>query len=71
MMKTRITKDGLLIPRELLGGMSEGEVEVRKESEGRFVVIAEGGENGERESAGEDPILSLGGDPVSTGTRDG
>ncbi len=63
-MRTKITKEGLLIPRELLGEMGEGEVEVRKEAGGRFIVIPNDGENGERETAAEDPILSLGEDPV-------
>lgn len=69
-MRTRITKEGLLIPRALLEGMREGEVEVRKKAEGTFVVVPADAENGEREAAGEDPILSLGEDPVHDDATD-
>ncbi len=71
--KARVTKEGLLIPREVaeraLGEGSE-EVEIFEEP-GRLVVAAT--EAGER-AAGtprEDPILGLGKNPVRTGLRDG
>ncbi len=58
-MKVKITKEGVLIPREMLEGISGEEVEIRKEP-GKVVVLP-----------AEDPILGLGVDPIHTGTRDG
>lgn len=67
--KARVTKEGLLIPREVaeraLGEDSE-EVEIFEEP-GRLLISLPGGANeAGREGAGgkEDPILSLGEDPM-------
>ncbi len=58
-MNAKITKEGVLIPREMLDGMPGGEVEIRKE-QGRLLVLPV-----------DDPILAFGENPVHTGTRDG
>ncbi len=67
--KARVTKEGLLIPREVaeraLGEGSE-EVEIFEEP-GRLLISLPGGAGevgGEGADEGEDPILSLGEDPV-------
>lgn len=54
-MKAKVTKRGLIIPKEMLVGM--GEVEIRRENE-RIVIspVAEG-----------DPIRNLGRNPVECG----
>lgn len=74
--KAKVTKEGLLIPREVaeraLGEGSE-EVEILEEP-GRLVVSA-AGRAADRAVDGstraEDPILGLGRNPVRTGARDG
>jgi len=58
-MKAKITEEGVLIPREMLEGISGEEVEIRKEP-GRLLVLPT-----------DDPISALGENPVQTGTRDG
>jgi hypothetical protein len=67
--KARLTKEGLLIPREVaeraLGEGSE-EVEILEEP-GRLLISVPGGAGGaggEGASEREDPMLSLGEDPV-------
>ncbi len=67
--KARVTEEGLLIPREVAEralGEGSGEVEIFEEP-GRLLISPVGGagEAG-KEGAGEreDPILSLGEDPV-------
>jgi hypothetical protein len=51
-MKARVTKNGLLIPRELLEGVEEVEI-VRRPNMLLVVPVT-----------GEDPILQLGQEPV-------
>jgi virulence-associated protein VagC len=51
-MKTRVTEQGLLIPKELLEGFDE--VEIRKEGHQLLIVPL----------SKEDPILQLGREPV-------
>lgn len=58
-MKAKVTKEGVLIPREMLEGISSEEVEIRKEP-GKILVLP-----------AEDPILGLGKNPIRTGVRDG
>ena len=50
-MKTKVTEQGLLIPKELLEGFDE--VEIRREDHQLLIV-----------PVSEDPILSLGREPV-------
>ena len=68
--KAKITKDGLLIPREVAEralGEGHDEVEIVEEP-GRLLIcpLGGGGEAGRKggSSEGEDPILALGKDPV-------
>jgi hypothetical protein len=58
-MKLKVTQRGVTVPRRMFGEVSE--VEIRSES-GR-VVLTPVLEN--------DPIFSLGDEPVTTGTSDG
>lgn len=59
-MKAKITKEGVLIPKEMLEGISGEEVEIRKEP-GRLLVLP-----------AEDPILlGLGENPVEDEITDG
>ena len=75
-MRAKVTRDGLLIPREVteraLGEGSE-EVEILEEPGRLVVAVARKAED--RSSAGtpraDDPILKLGSNPVRTGARDG
>jgi hypothetical protein len=69
-MRAQITKDGLLVPRELLGEMDEGEVEILKESGGRLLILPGNGSRIGLRPTGEDPILSLGEDPVDDEVTD-
>lgn len=57
-MKAKVTKRGVLIPRELLEGVKE--VEIRKEG-GVILVVP---------IAREDPIWGLGKNPVKSGLPD-
>ena len=57
-MKAKVTKQGLVIPTELLDGFDE--VEIRKED--RHIVIVP--------ISGEDPILQLGKSPVEDDADD-
>lgn len=81
-MKVKVTKEGLLIPKEVTERLGSDEVEVFEEP-GRLLIVA-GGEalgtsssedtEGWSESLGEsdeDPILGLGRRPVHTGAGDG
>ena len=58
-MKAKVTEEGVLIPREMLEGISGREVEIRKEL-GRLLVLP-----------ADDPILTLGSNPARPGARDG
>lgn len=81
-MKVKVTKEGLLIPKEVTAralGEGSDEVEVFEEP-GRLLIVAEPGNSssentevlsGPRERPDEDPILGLGRRPVRTGARDG
>lgn len=70
-MKARITREGLLVPRELLGEMGEGEVEIRKEPGGRLLILPGGREGADpKSSRQEDPILGLGSHPVADEVSD-
>ena len=60
-MKVRVTREGLLIPKEVAERLGSDVVEVFEEP-GRLLIVAE---------PGEDPILGLGKNPVHTGVRDG
>lgn len=74
--KAKVTKDGLLIPREAAEralGEDLEEVEVLEEP-GRLVVAVAGGARDRAADAttrADDPILGLGKNPVRTGVRDG
>ena len=57
-MTAKVTKDGLLIPRELLSGFDE--VEIRRETD-RLIIVG---------AAAHDPILSLGSAPVVVDEND-
>lgn len=74
--KAKVTKEGLLIPKEVTDrALGEGSEEVEIFEEPGRLVVATVGKAGERESVGipleEDPILGLGKNPVRTGARDG
>lgn len=76
-MKVKVTKEGLLIPKEVAERLGSDEVEVFEEP-GRLLIVAEpalsgGTENhsGPKAGPGEDPMLGLGKNPVRTGVRDG
>lgn len=74
LMKARITKEGLLIPREVAERALPGseEVEILEEPGRLLIAPASGAGGGEGPDGGEeDPILNLGRNPVRTGTRDG
>jgi hypothetical protein len=57
MMKTKVTKEGVLVPRKFFKGIEE--VEIRKEN-GLVVVVP----------ITDDPILQLGARPVSDEVED-
>lgn len=65
-MKVKVTKEGLLIPKEVVERLGSDEVEVFEEP-GRLLIVADSAWRG-RVGAGsdgrEDPILSMGEDPV-------
>lgn len=56
-MKTRVTEQGVTIPKELLTGMTE--VEIRREDD-RILVVP----------ISDDPILQLGAQPISDSVLD-
>ncbi|HEY0379198.1 MAG TPA: hypothetical protein VGC87_19940 [Pyrinomonadaceae bacterium] len=56
-MKTKVTKEGVLVPRKFFKGIEE--VEIRKEN-GLVVVVP----------VTDDPILQLGSQPVSDEVED-
>lgn len=73
-MKAKVTKEGLLIPKEIAEHLGSEEVEIFEEPGGRLLVVPAdsnarggpaGGEVGQR-----DPILSLGEDPVDDEVTD-
>ena len=83
--KARVTKEGLLIPKEVADralGEEFGEVEILEEP-GRLLIVAgseatAGGANATDAAkgntgleSGDDPIFRLGRNPVRTGLRDG
>ncbi|HXG93759.1 MAG TPA: hypothetical protein VNN73_15550 [Blastocatellia bacterium] len=57
-MRTEVTDNGLLIPKQFLEGIKE--VEIRKE-DGRIVIIP---------VSSPDPIFQLGRDPIADDTTD-
>ncbi len=57
-MKTKVTEQGLLVPKELLEGFDE--VEIRKEDHQLVIVRI----------SSDDPILRLGTEPVLDGVDD-
>ncbi|CAN5543946.1 hypothetical protein BH24ACT21_BH24ACT21_12370 [soil metagenome] len=66
MMRVKVTKEGLLIPKEVAERLGSDEVEVFEEP-GRLLIVADSTSPGrvEGDSDGqEDPILSMGEDPV-------
>ena len=72
--KAKITKEALLIPKEVAErALGQGSEEVEIFEEPGRLVVATVGKAGERESSGivpeEDPILGLGKNPVRTGAR--
>ncbi|MGB3632582.1 MAG: AbrB/MazE/SpoVT family DNA-binding domain-containing protein [Rubrobacteraceae bacterium] len=72
-MKVKVTKDGLLIPKEVAERLGSDEVEVFEEP-GRLLIVAgtaSPGRVGVGSESQEDPILGLGRNPVRTGVRDG
>ncbi len=76
-MKMKVTKEGLLIPKEVTERLGSEEVEVFEEP-GRLLIVAETASPGDTEihpgpvaETDEDPILGLGRKPVRTGVRDG
>ncbi|MBA3617724.1 MAG: hypothetical protein M3491_01125 [Actinomycetota bacterium] len=76
-MKVKVTKEGLLIPKEVTERLGSDEFEVFEEP-GRLLIVAEPASPGDTEGhsgpgveAVEDPILGLGRNPVRTGVRDG
>lgn len=72
-MKARITKEGLLIPREVAERTLLGseEVEIFEEPGRLLIAPADGAGRGEGPDGGEeDPILNLGQNPVRAGTHD-
>lgn len=78
-MKVKVTKEGLLIPKEVVERLGSDEVEVFEEP-GRLLIVAEPGTSSSenlkdqsepRAELDEDPILGLGRNPVRTGSRDG
>lgn len=69
-MKVKVTKEGLLMPKEVAERLGSDEVEVFEEP-GRLLIIAEPASPGDtRSEAKEDPILSMGEDPVNDGITD-
>ena len=58
-MKTRVTDEGIVIPRHLLGDMAEVEI---LEGEGMLIVVP---------VHDEDPIFQLGKHPVTAEVTDG
>jgi hypothetical protein len=57
-MRAKLTKDGLLIPRQMLPNVEE--VEIRPENGGVLVLPIQSG----------DPILALGSAPIECGVPD-
>lgn len=81
-MKVKVTKEGLLIPKEVTERLGSDEVEVFEEP-GRLLIVAGGEASGTSSSENaegrsepfaeldEDPILGLGRNPVQTGAGNG
>lgn len=69
-MKAKVTKEGLLIPKEVIERLGSEEVEIFEEP-GRLLIAPAGGACQTRVGGGEDPIFELGRNPVHTGARDG
>jgi virulence-associated protein VagC len=57
-MRTEVTEEGLIIPKDLLEGVKE--VEIRKENNMILIIPL----------ASEDPILQLGRNPISDDVTD-
>ena len=66
-MKARVTDEGVLIPKTLLGGVEE--VEIRKE-EGFIVILLTDDVTAADWQGVTDPILGLGLAPVECGAAD-
>lgn len=72
-MRTKITEDGLLIPREIAEHLGSEEAEISEQPDGRLLIVPAGkrvGNSSDKEVNGEDPILSLGEDPVEDEVTD-
>lgn len=71
-MKARITKDVLLISKEVVDRLGSEEVEILEEPGRPLITPASSGDiEGAEPGSREDPILELGRSPVRTGARDG
>ena len=57
-MTTKVTEQGIIIPKTLLGDMDEVEIRVERD----FIVIVS--------TSAKDPILNLGQQPVTTDVND-
>lgn len=71
-MRAKVTREGLLIPREMAERLGSEEVEILEEP-GRLLVVAGGAasqEQAEGSPPEEDPIRGLGRYPVHTGMHD-
>lgn len=75
-MKVKVTKEGLLIPKEVTDRLGSEEVEIFEEP-GRVLISpataspeASLGRVGERPDGQEDPILLMGEDPVDDEVTD-
>ena len=79
-MKVKVTKDGLLIPKEVTDRLGSDEVEIFEEP-GRVLISpavaspealpkASSGQVGDKPDGQKDPILSMGEDPVDDGIAD-
>lgn len=73
--KARVTKDGLLIPREVAErALGEGSEEVEIFEEPGRLLISPAGASAKAEpsviAGGEDPILAMGEDPVDDEVKD-
>ena len=72
-MKAKVTEEGLLIPKEIAEHLGSEEAEISEQPDGRLLVVPAGKrveEPAGRDVNGEDPILSLGEDPVEDEVTD-
>ena len=69
-MKVKVTKEGLLIPKEVAERLGSDEVEVFEEP-GRLLIVADSASSEDTEAeTDEDPVLSMGEDPVDDAITD-